>query len=102
MAVSVHSVQWPSHTLLPNAGCQHQASLCDDVIVLRVRADPEPQYPVGRIVRERTIVGTDTGRMKPAEALVIQGGMSRIGFQELKLRVRERLDSGGQRIVARS
>jgi len=70
-------------------GTKHRA------IVLRMRADPEPQHPVARIDRERSIVGTDPGRVKPSDALEMQGGMARIDCQKLKLLVRERSASGG-------
>jgi len=45
-------------------------------------------------------MGADPGRVEPSDALEMQRGMPRIGFQEIKLLVRERPDGGGQRLVA--
>ena len=78
-----------------------QASLCDDAIVLRVRADPEPQEPVRGIHCEGTVVNTDTRRMKAPDALEMQRRMSRVCLQQLELLVRESLGGGRQQIVAR-
>ena len=75
--------------------------LCDDAIVLRVRADPKPQEPVRRIHPDRAVVGTDTGRVEPTNAFEMQGGVPRVRLQERELLVCERPDVAGQRIVTR-
>ena len=78
---------------------QLQRTLADQCIVLRVRADPEPEYPVFHVDAERSMVQADADRPEPPDALQSQRGVIGIRLQELVRPVREPLDGLGERLV---
>jgi hypothetical protein len=62
----------------------------DNVVVIGVSADPEPDGVIAVGQRQRAVVETDANEISPANALKMQRWMPQIGFQELKVLVGDR------------
>ena len=78
-----------------------QASFCDEAIVVRVTANPEPENAIWHVHREGAIEGTDARRTKPLDTLEMQRRVLRILLQEREFLVRKCTDLSRQRIMAR-
>src|SRR5690349_2913886 len=72
----------------------------DDAIVLIMRTNPEPEYAIGDIDRERAIMPAHTDRMEAADTLEMQGRVLRIGFEKRELLVGQRPNRFWQLVVA--
>ena len=58
-------------------------------IILGVRPDPEPEYPIGSVDGECSVMQTDAHRMKAPHSFEMERWMSRVSLQKLELSVRE-------------
>ena len=59
-------------------------ALCNQVIVLGMRSDPEPQDAIGHVYAEGAIVQAHAHRSESTDALEAKGGVRRIGLEELE------------------
>jgi len=77
-----------------------QRLLGDDAIVVRMGADPEPQYAIRDIDRQGTIVSAYARRMEAPNALEMQRRVAGVRLEELKLLVRKNAHGLWQGLVA--
>lgn len=64
-----------------------------DAVVLRMRADPEPDAIAVVVTRERTMSEPDPNRPEMASSLKVQRGVARIGLQDRKVLIGEPLNA---------
>ena len=76
----------------PTAGPLRFSS--DDLVVLGMRADPEPHDSVCRLDPESAVPDTDSRRIEPPDPLKVQRRMTLIALQLLVATIRKALDSG--------
>ena len=73
--------------------------LADEAIIFGVIADPEPQDSALHVNAEGAMVKADAARPKPAHALELKRGMTRIIFEKAVLLIRQALDRRSQPLV---
>ena len=76
------------------------ALLADDAIIVRMRADPEPQQTIWHVDCQRTVVRSHTGGMESPNSLEVKRWMTGIGLEKLKLLVGEVADCFRKPFVA--
>ena len=60
-------------------------TLCDDLVVIGVRADPDPMDVAFDLGCQRAVMQADAHGPKRADFLEVQRGMLRIRFQQLEV-----------------
>jgi len=73
--------------------------LADEAIIFGVIADPEPQDSALDINSESTMMKADSARPKPAHALELKRGVTKILFEKPVLLIRQALDRRSQAAV---
>lgn len=75
--------------------------LADEAIIFGVVADPEPQDSALDINAQGAMMKTDSAGPKPAQALELKRGMTRIIFEKAVLVIRQTPDRRSQTAVTR-
>ena len=79
----------------PTPIVQPSALLADDLVVLGMGADPEPQQALGCFHRDCSVMQPDTRRPEPTDFPEVERRVSRIGLQKGEGLVGEPLNLGG-------
>jgi hypothetical protein len=74
--------------------------LGNHIIILGMRAYPEPEDPIVHIDAQRAVMQADTHGAISTDMLEVQGRMSGIGLQQIEALIRELLDVLRQSVIA--
>ncbi len=72
----------------------HSVSLADQLVILRVSANPKPEQAVRGLYSEHSVMQTNSSRPEASHLLEVQGRMLRISLEQFESLVRKFSDAG--------